>query len=95
MLPETKKNREEKKQKQQEKNVTKKSQHEQVQHESQQSMSGFYLISIAGFLVSLLGLYYKRQEVLTMLKAAKSEEKVIKKVPMKEEHEESQLVNMD
>ena len=88
-------NREEKKQKQQGKNVTKKSQHEQVQHESQQSMSGFYLISIAGFLVSLLGLYYKRQEVLTMLKAAKSEEKVIKKVPMKEEQEESQLVNMD
>ena len=66
-----------------------------MQHESQQSMSGFYLISIAGSLVSLLGLYYKRQEVLTMLKAAKSEEKVIKKVPMKEEHEESQLVNMD
>ena len=90
-----KKNKEEKKQKQQEKNVAKKSQHEQVQHESQQSMSGFYLISIAGFLVSLLGLYYKRQEVLTMLKAAKSEEKVIKKVPMKEEHEKSQLVNMD
>ena len=90
-----KKNREEKKQKQQGKNVTKKSQHEQVQHESQQSISGFYLISIAGFLVPLLGLYYKRQEVLTMLKAAKSEEKVIKNVPMKEEHEDTQLVNMD
>ena len=90
-----KKNREEKKQKQQGKIVTKKSQHKQVQHESQQSMSGFYLISIAGFLVSLLDLYYKSQEVLTMLKAAKCEEKVIKKVLMKEEHEESQLVNMD
>ena len=72
-----KKNREEKKQKQQRKNVTKKSQHEQVQHKSRQSMSGFYLM--AGFLVSLLGLYYKHQEVLTMLKAAKSEEKVIRK----------------
>ena len=66
-----------------------------MQHESRQSMSGIYLISIAGFLVSLLGFYYKRQEVLKMLKAAKREEKVIKNVPMKEEHEESQLVNMD
>ena len=95
LVARNKKDREEKKQKQQGKNVTKKSQNEQMQHDSRQSRFGFYLISIAGFLVSLLGLYYKRQEVLTMLKAAKSEGKVIKKVPMKKEHEDSQLVNMD
>ena len=57
-----KKNREEKKQKQASasNNETKKSQHEHVQGESRQSMTGFYLLLIAGFIVSLLGLYYKR-----------------------------------
>ena len=89
-----KKIREEKRQKQASisKNETKKYQHEHVQDESQ-NMSGFYLLSIAGFIVSLLGMYYKRQEVLAMVKATKKE---AKQVPTKEENvKEAKLVNMD
>ena len=73
----------------------------------EQNMSGFYLLSIAGFLVSLLGLHYKRHEALVLLKGARTANLSKKPVPEKVEHvpeissapprpkHKTSLINMD
>jgi len=41
-------------------------------HKPNKALSGFYLIWIAGFLVSLLRLYYKRREAIAALSYVRS-----------------------
>ena len=50
-------------------------------------MSGFYILSIAGFIVSLLGLYYKCQEVMAAFAGQRQN-------PSKEKAEESNEATM-
>lgn len=52
-------------------------------------MPGFYLLSIAGFLVSLVGLYYKRKEYIATKAEATSRDNLIAK------KEKTNLVEMD